>query len=164
MLERNANVGDNWALRYDSLQFHVPTSFCELPFMSRLPFRYCAETSGLTENLADYDQSLGAPHLLSRNKLAEHLCKFVPTFNLNVITSANVVRTTYDVSSEKWTVIFSTPSGTQTATCRQLVQATGVGSQKPYVPAINDQEVYEGPDIHSAEYKNPEALQVQESR
>ena len=36
MLERNASVGDNWALRYDCLQFHVPTSFCEMPFMSML--------------------------------------------------------------------------------------------------------------------------------
>lgn len=34
MAERNAKVGDNWTLRYDSLKFHVPTSFCELPFMS----------------------------------------------------------------------------------------------------------------------------------
>jgi cation diffusion facilitator CzcD-associated flavoprotein CzcO len=42
MAEKNAKVGDNWALRYDSLKFHVPTSFCELPFLSRIlhPFRH----------------------------------------------------------------------------------------------------------------------------
>lgn len=34
MAERNSRVGDNWALRYDSLKFHAPTSFCELPFLS----------------------------------------------------------------------------------------------------------------------------------
>jgi cation diffusion facilitator CzcD-associated flavoprotein CzcO len=35
MAEKNAAVGDNWALRYDAMKFHVPTSFCELPFMSK---------------------------------------------------------------------------------------------------------------------------------
>lgn len=38
MAEKNANVGDNWALRYDCMKFHVPTSFCELPFLSELEF------------------------------------------------------------------------------------------------------------------------------
>ncbi|RSM07187.1 hypothetical protein CDV31_008740 [Fusarium ambrosium] len=33
--ERNARVGDNWALRYDNLRFHLPTSVCELPYMSQ---------------------------------------------------------------------------------------------------------------------------------
>ena len=32
--ERNAQVGDNWARRYDCMKFHIPTSFCELPYMS----------------------------------------------------------------------------------------------------------------------------------
>lgn len=36
MAEKNAKVGDNWALRYDSLKFHVPTSFCEMPYLSML--------------------------------------------------------------------------------------------------------------------------------
>ncbi|KAJ3466157.1 hypothetical protein MRS44_006815 [Fusarium solani] len=32
--EQNARVGDNWALRYDNLRFHLPTSIYELPYMS----------------------------------------------------------------------------------------------------------------------------------
>lgn len=32
--QRNARVGDNWANRYDCMRFHIPTSFCELPYMS----------------------------------------------------------------------------------------------------------------------------------
>lgn len=32
--ERNTHVGDNWARRYDCMKFHVPTSLCELPYMS----------------------------------------------------------------------------------------------------------------------------------
>ncbi|PHH89071.1 hypothetical protein CDD83_6694 [Cordyceps sp. RAO-2017] len=34
MIERNARVGDNWALRYDKMKFHVPTSFAEMPYTS----------------------------------------------------------------------------------------------------------------------------------
>ena len=123
--------------------------------------RYRLGSLSRAEIFADYDSSLGAPHLLSRDELAENLRKFVKKFNLNVVTSANVTRTTYNVSSKKWTVEFSTPSGERTATCRQLVQATGVGSQRPYVPAINDTDVYEGLNIHSAAYKNPGVLRSQ---
>lgn len=38
MAERNAHAGDNWALRYDSMRFHIPTSFCHLPYMSESPY------------------------------------------------------------------------------------------------------------------------------
>ena len=34
MAEKNAKIGDNWALRHDNLKFHVPTSFCEMPYLS----------------------------------------------------------------------------------------------------------------------------------
>lgn len=36
MAEKNPCPGDNWALRYDCMKFHIPTSFCELPFMCTL--------------------------------------------------------------------------------------------------------------------------------
>lgn len=37
MAERNPRPGDNWALRYDRMRFHIPTSFCELPYMCKDP-------------------------------------------------------------------------------------------------------------------------------
>lgn len=36
MAERNVHAGDNWALRYDSMRFHVLTSLCHLPYMGKL--------------------------------------------------------------------------------------------------------------------------------
>lgn len=36
MAERNPRPGDNWQLRYDCMKFHIPTSFCELPYMGEL--------------------------------------------------------------------------------------------------------------------------------
>ena len=32
MAERNPRSGDNWTLRYDCMRFHIPTSFCDLPY------------------------------------------------------------------------------------------------------------------------------------
>ncbi|KAH7244497.1 uncharacterized protein BKA55DRAFT_692296 [Fusarium redolens] len=139
MAERNAHVGDNWALRYDSMKFHVPTSFCDMPYMS-------------------YPEELRGTYRLSKDELANHLIQYVATFNLNVITSAQVQSTMYNKSNEKWTVRLQTPAGAITVTAKHLVQATGVSSQKPYVPFIPDRQVYKGISIHSSDYKNCQRL------
>jgi cation diffusion facilitator CzcD-associated flavoprotein CzcO len=41
VVEKNANVGDNWALRYDYLKFHTGRGWAEMPYLrksSSLPF------------------------------------------------------------------------------------------------------------------------------
>ena len=49
VIEKNARAGDNWALRYDCLQFHIPTSFCELPYIGMSHLRACvAAIFGMT--------------------------------------------------------------------------------------------------------------------
>lgn len=141
MAERNARVGDNWALRYDSMKFHIPTSFCELPFL-------------------DYDQELQTPHLLTKDGLAEQVRRFVSAFNLYIITSAVIIKTTL-MQDKRWHIEFQTPAGTCTAVAKHLVQATGVGSQKPYLPPMADQEAYKGITLHSAQYKNAKVLRDQ---
>ncbi|KAI1050951.1 hypothetical protein LB505_013944 [Fusarium chuoi] len=139
MAERNSRVGDNWAKRYDCMKFHVPTSFCDMPYMS-------------------YPEELRGLHRLSKDELANHLAQYVASFNLNIITSATIQLTVYDRSSAKWTIELQTPTGVITVTAKQLVQATGVSSQKPYVPTIASSEVYKGINIHSSDYKNGRTL------
>jgi cation diffusion facilitator CzcD-associated flavoprotein CzcO len=82
LAERNTNVGDNWALRYDSLKFHLPTSSCELPYIT-------------------YDKELQSAHQLSRNDLAEQMRRYVAAFNLNAITSAEITQTT-QMPDKRW--------------------------------------------------------------
>ncbi|KAL2018126.1 hypothetical protein VTK56DRAFT_1256 [Thermocarpiscus australiensis] len=139
--ERNANVGDNWALRYDSLKFHVPTSFCELPYMA-------------------YDKELQSPHHLSRDDLAKQVRRYVEAFHLNVVNSAEITQTT-QMPDKRWHVEFRTPTGAYTVTAKHLVQATGIASQKPYNPPMADKELYKGIRIHSAQFKNGEQLRAQ---
>ncbi|KAL0261575.1 hypothetical protein SLS55_003005 [Diplodia seriata] len=142
MAERNANVGDNWALRYDCMRFHLPTAFCELPYMC-------------------YDKHLQYPHLLTRDDLADQVRRYVAAFNLNVITSTQIKSTLYDQSSQRWTITFQTPAGQRTAVSKHLVQATGIGSQKPYLPPIADRHLYKGISLHSAQYKSAAKLKEQ---
>ncbi|CAI7632016.1 unnamed protein product [Penicillium glandicola] len=139
MAERNAHAGDNWALRYDSMRFHVPTSLCHLPYM-------------------DYDKKLQIPHRLSRDDLAYQVRRYVKAFNLNMITSAQIQWTEYDPSTKRWTVKFQTSAGQHTATSKHVVMATGIGSQKVNIPSIADGHLYKGTSIHSEKYKNPELL------
>ncbi|KAK3897970.1 hypothetical protein C8A05DRAFT_38453 [Staphylotrichum tortipilum] len=140
MLERNANVGDNWALRYECMRFHVPTSACELPFMP-------------------YHKHLHTPHLLSGTDIAEHLQRYVATLNLNIQTSARILSTAYNQSTKRWTVRFSTPAGQRAAVAKHLVQATGFCSQKPNMPPMADEGVYKGVSVHSASFKHAATLE-----
>ncbi|RMJ08466.1 hypothetical protein CDV36_011918 [Fusarium kuroshium] len=142
MAERNPRVGDNWALRYECMKFHIPTSFAELPFMN-------------------YDKELQAPHLLTKDELAEQVRRFVSAFNLNVITSAQIKSTIYNQATQRWTIKFQTPSGLHTAVSKHLVQATGIASQKPYIPSVADGHLYKGINIHSTAYRSAKDLRDQ---
>jgi hypothetical protein len=139
MTERNANVGDNWALRYDCMKLHVPTSFCEMPYMN-------------------YQDELQRDHLLSKDELADHLRRFVSYFNLNVITSANIQSTGYNVLTKKWRIKVETPVAVVTVIAKHVVQATGIGSQKPHIPIMANAHVYRGITIHSSDYRNGQRL------
>ncbi|GAA92592.1 monooxygenase [Aspergillus luchuensis IFO 4308] len=136
MVERNPCPGDNWALRYDCMQFHIPTAFC-------------------------YDKELQTPHLLTRQDLASQVRRYVETFSLNTIHSVKVLSTEYDEVAQKWHVTFASPAGQRKATSKHLVMATGFGSQKPNMPQIAEPQLYKGISVHSADYKNAKLLREQ---
>ncbi|PYH41043.1 FAD/NAD(P)-binding domain-containing protein [Aspergillus saccharolyticus JOP 1030-1] len=139
MAERNPRVGDNWAHRYDCMRFHVPTSFCDFPFMP-------------------YGPDLRSPHLLSRDDLAEQVKRYVATFQLNIITSAHIQPTHYDQTTQQWQIKLQTPSGQKPAVAKHLVLASGIASQQRYVPSLPNQETYQGINIHSTQYQNARKL------
>ncbi|RAL16575.1 FAD/NAD(P)-binding domain-containing protein [Aspergillus homomorphus CBS 101889] len=139
MAERNPRVGDNWARRYDCMRFHIPTSFCNMPFMP-------------------YGPELQSPHLLTRDDLAEQVRRYVATFQLNIITSAQIHSTRYNQKIQQWQIRIQTPTGQRTAIAKHLVLATGIASQQPYVPSIPEKDSYQGINIHSAQYQNAREL------
>ncbi|KAK7543208.1 hypothetical protein IWX49DRAFT_600652 [Phyllosticta citricarpa] len=141
MAERNAEVGDNWARRYKFMKFHVPAQFCDMPYR---PYP-------------------DPKRMLTRDELASHLRKYVQDFQLNVITSAKIMSAHYDPEKKRWIVKFTAGNNpnVRTAVSKHLVQATGFGSQKPYQPALANEELYKGVNIHSHFYKDPAWLKQQ---
>ncbi|KAH9885738.1 hypothetical protein F4778DRAFT_774272 [Xylariomycetidae sp. FL2044] len=139
--ERNAHVGENWGCRYDCLSFHVPASNCEMPYT-----RFRSE--------------LQTPHKLTKYDVAEHLEQCVKQFHLNVILSATIQSTTYDLAKKRWTVKLGIANGSRTITVlsKHFVQATGFGSGKPYLPSIRDEKLYKGMSIHSVKFSNAKDL------
>ncbi|KAK3681771.1 hypothetical protein B0T22DRAFT_472802 [Podospora appendiculata] len=140
MAERNAKAGDNWALRYEHMRFHVPAAFCDMPYMP-------------------YDAALSAAgRFLSRQDLAEQVSRYTAAFHLNMINSASITSTVYDPTTHCWTIKFKTPAGAREAVAKHLVQATGIGSSKPCLPAMADRDIYTGISLHSNDYGNAASL------
>lgn len=137
LVDRNARPGDNWALRYDCLRFHVGRHSCDTPYLP-------------------YPSDL--PVVLERDHLAEHMRNYAAAFHLNVLGSSAVEACSFRRATRTWTLRVRTPSGTKVVRARHLVQCTSVGGSKPYMPSLPGAEAYKGVSIHSAEYKNPGTL------
>ena len=96
--------------------------------------------------------------MLTRDDLAGQARLYADEFDLNALLSTKVLSATY--ADGRWTIKVDTPTGKQTIVAKQFVQATGISSQKPYVPTVPD-EGYKGVNIHSSRYQNPAALKAQ---
>ncbi|TGJ78431.1 hypothetical protein E0Z10_g10326 [Xylaria hypoxylon] len=139
--DRNARVGDNWNRRYDCLKIHVPTANCELPYTY-------------------YKKELQDPYLLTKYDVAEHSIQYAKDFQLNVILSAKVQSTVYHTLEKKWTIVLdiANGSGAKTIICNHFIQATGAGGGRPYIPAIQGEDLYKGVSVHSTRYQNAQLL------
>lgn len=56
IVDRNQQPGDNWALRYDCLRFHIAKSNCETPYLrmhalERRPVRENARLTSIPQNI-----------------------------------------------------------------------------------------------------------------
>lgn len=105
-----------------------------------------------------YDKDLQSPHHLSKDELGAQIQRYAAAFNLNIITSAKILSTSFDLVRQHWSISLDTPNGQRLVTCKHLVQATGFASQVPYVPAISNTALYQGVVLHSAKYTNSKQL------
>jgi hypothetical protein len=101
------------------------------------------------------------PHFLTRENLVDHLQAYAEAFKVNLITSAQIQSTVYYPEStgskdgkRRWMVKFNTPTGVKTVFSNHLVQATGIGSRKPFVPVVPDADLYQGINLHSSAYND----------
>ncbi|KAI1503001.1 hypothetical protein F5X99DRAFT_426586 [Biscogniauxia marginata] len=105
-------------------------------------------------------KELQSPCRLTKYDVAEHLRQYATNFHLNFILSATIYSTIYNPSEKKWHVKLKTADGSTTKTIisKHFVQATGIASQKPYLPPMEDEHLFKGLNLHSTRYQNARSL------
>jgi len=130
VLEAGPEVGHVWRSRWDSLKLFTPAQYDALP---GLAFPAPADTYPTKDPVADYLQTYAA------------------TFDLPVRLSARVTRLSKSDDG------FEVQTADQTYRARQVVVATGP-FQVPFVPPMAAKLDASVTQVHSAGYRNPQAL------
>lgn len=118
VLEKNEQVGDNWANRYDSARLHTIRDYTQFPF----------------------DRTFGDEHeqFLHKDDLAEGYRSWASKFGINVWCSTALEGGTWDEGSKTWSLRVSSANGSQErhVTCSFVVMAVGAGGQIPLMPDL----------------------------
>jgi putative flavoprotein involved in K+ transport len=130
VLEAGPEVGHVWRSRWDSLKLFTPSQYDALPGM---PFPAPADTYPTKDPVADYLQA------------------YVAAFKLPVRLNARVTRLVKTDGG------FEVQAADNTFQARQVVVATGP-FQVPFVPPMAAQLDPSVTQLHSAHYRNPQAL------
>ena len=130
VLEASAELGQSWRSRWDSLTLFTPAQYDALPGM---PFPAPADTYPTKEPVADY------------------LHAYADAFRLPVRLNARV--TSLSRSGDG----FEVRTADQTFSARRVVVATGP-FQVPFIPPAASGLDSAVTQIHSADYRNPQAL------
>ncbi|HEX5532706.1 MAG TPA: NAD(P)/FAD-dependent oxidoreductase [Actinomycetales bacterium] len=130
VLDAAPEVGHSWRTRWDSLTLFTPTQYDSLPGMA-FP---------------------GEPDTYpGKGDVAEYLLAYVDTFDLPVVLGTRVTRLEQGPDG----FVVRTSDGAWLA--RQVVVATGA-FQVPFVPGIASGLSAEVVQLHSSQYRNPDAV------
>jgi len=135
-LDKNGNVGDNWANRYYNLVLHDPVYADHFPY---LPY------------------PASWPIFTPKDKLANWFKHYAEAMELNVWTKATITGgATYDKASGKWTCTV-TREGYEDRVLhpKHIVQATGF-SGEPRMPKFEGMDSFKGEIVHSSKHIGPQ--------
>ncbi|TFK48084.1 FAD/NAD(P)-binding domain-containing protein [Heliocybe sulcata] len=134
VVERHPRIGDSWRTRYESLHLHT---FPEADHMPYLPFPSTW------------------PVYPSASKFADWLESYAHNLELDVWTSAEVIKTEQDEISKKWTVVVKRLDSGQerTFTVDHLICALGWTGGLPKMPVYPGMELFKGRVMHSSQHK-----------
>ncbi|KAM5344458.1 hypothetical protein ACJ41O_012994 [Fusarium nematophilum] len=131
VVDKNAQVGDNWRKRYRTLMTHDPIQYCHLPFIPFPP---------------DW------PMYVPKDKLADWLESYAHIMELNVWTGTTVEKADYDDKNKIWTVTVRRGDGSErTIKPRHVVFATGQ-SGDPIIPSFPGTEDFKGVVYHGSQH------------
>jgi putative flavoprotein involved in K+ transport len=130
VLEAAGELGHSWRSRWDSLTLFTPARYDGLPGM---PFPAPADTYPTKEPIADYLQA------------------YADAFHLPVRLNARVTSLSRSADG------FEVRTANETLSARRVVVATGP-FQVPFIPAAAGGLDSSVTQLHSADYRNPQAL------
>ncbi|KIW19447.1 hypothetical protein PV08_00019 [Exophiala spinifera] len=139
LLEQNAELGDIWNQRYESLTWHTPKEYGELPFSPA------------------FDPE--DPVLVPTQRIASAHKAWAEKYGIKAQTSTCVNKATWDEERQRW-IVHATSHGEKiTLISKNLVICIGGGSSTPYLPAwAQPKQVlasqFSGTIIHSKDYRN----------
>lgn len=144
VLDKHAQIGDNWMTRYDSARLHTAREYNHLPFDRTFPLPY-------QEFLTKYDLAKGYKDWVEKFGVDKHIW-----FDTTLESGS------WDETSSTWTLHIKRRTSSdaapqeQTLTCHHVVMATGGGGQVPIMPHLPGRDVFQGTVLHSADYKTAE--------
>lgn len=137
VVDKNERVGDNWRKRYKTLQLHNP----------------------IWENFFPYlDFPDDWPVFMHKDKFAEWLEVYTRLMQVNYWTSTEATSASYDDEAQRWSVTLNRAGEEVVLRPTHLVMATGNNGDRPNVPKIPGQDVFEGIQMHSSAHEGPEGL------
>ncbi|KAL2012451.1 hypothetical protein VTN00DRAFT_5169 [Thermoascus crustaceus] len=134
VIERNSQVGDNWALRYDSAKLHTTREYAHLPFERTFT--------------PDF------PEFLTKDHLANAYRAWAAKYDINIWLSTNLESGSWDKTKNKWTLQLRQGDLHRTVSCSFVVMASGAACQVPLMPTYPGQKEFHGQVLHSVHYKN----------
>ncbi|CZR43891.1 uncharacterized protein FPRO_13699 [Fusarium proliferatum ET1] len=137
IIEKNAQVGDAWGLRYESARLHTVREYSHLPF---------DRTFG-----SDYGEYLGKDELARGHK------KWAEKYGIDIWLSTNVTSGSWNDDTRTYTLDIVKEGRSMQIITRHVVIATGAGSQTPVFPNISNKDSFKGTLLHSADYSNAQA-------
>jgi hypothetical protein len=137
VVDSETTIGDNWRRRYHQLVLHDPVWYDHMPYL-RFPPHW--------------------PVFTPKDKLGEWFESYAKLLELNVWVKTTLQSTSWDESSQKWTVKVTRTkddgiSETRTFHPRHIIQCTGHSGKKNY-PSIPGMDGFQGDVLcHSSEFK-----------
>jgi putative flavoprotein involved in K+ transport len=134
IIEKNAQPGDSWRVRYKSLCLHDPVWFDHLPY---IPF--------------PDDWPVFSP----KDKLADWLEMYSKVNELNYWGGSELQRARFNDTKQEWEMTVQRNASTISLCPKHIVVATGV-SGVPHIPTFAGVEDFEGTQMHSSRFSSAE--------
>ncbi|KAH8892961.1 flavin-containing monooxygenase 9 [Thozetella sp. PMI_491] len=149
LFERRSQVGGLWAYTDDTTMTSV------LPTTTALISKYVC-------GFSDFPMPDKYPHHLTRAQFQEYMEDYATHFDLwkHIVFNASVKTATRNEDDTKWVLKIEVDGDLQSHVFDKVVFCHGYQSKK-VMPHLADREKFEGPVIHSQEYRSPDKFKGQ---